>query len=261
MTPIQSRHPWISKQNISLESSSAVFPYLTKIIKEYSPSSPGAPSPTFIFDLDSTLFEVRFRVKKILHEFAHTYLCPKRDSLYYSWMKALSPWRMLYSLKDTASINGYPRTEESTTLLKRIESYWLDRFFRQEYMYHDIPTLGAPSYVRSVEALGVNILYLTGRAENVRSSTELSLLHWGFPKGKLIMKPTFYEDDSEFKGKALALLRDKLRVLAIFDNEPANFYHFEKNFPEAELIFFHSVCSKKIARNVQSVMKIENFLV
>ena len=261
ITPIQSRHPWIDKQSTSLESSEVVFPHLAEIIEEYKKSSSDTAPPTFIFDLDSTLFEVRFRAKRILHEFAQTHLCPEKDFLHYSWVRELSPWRMLYSLKDTASINQYPYTENSAALLRKIESYWFDRFFRQEYIYYDIPVLGAPSYVRSVEAMGVKIMYLTGRAENVRRSTELSLLHWGFPKGDLLMKPTFYEDDSEFKGKALAPLRDKLNVLAIFDNEPANFPHFERNFPDAKLVFVHSVCSKKIAANVRSVMKIENFLI
>jgi hypothetical protein len=49
--------------------------------------------------------------------------------------------------------------------------------------------------------------------------------------------------------------------VALFDNEPANFHVFEKNFPEAWLVFFHSNCSAKEAKVVSRVYWVDSFLV
>jgi hypothetical protein len=90
------------------------------------------------------------------------------------------------------------------------------------------------------------------------------LEHWGFPSdprvSELLMKPSFGTDDAEFKDEALRELRIDGNAVALFDNEPANFHVFEKNFPEAWLVFYHSNCSTKEAKPVKRIYRIENFL-
>jgi hypothetical protein len=78
---------------------------------------------------------------------------------------------------------------------------------------------------------------------------------------RLLMKPNAGLDDSEFKDEALRQLRIEGNVVALFDNEPANFHVFEKNFPEAWLVFYYSNCSTKEARGVKRIYRIENFLI
>ncbi|MGZ3705510.1 MAG: hypothetical protein ACXWP1_06015, partial [Bdellovibrionota bacterium] len=78
---------------------------------------------------------------------------------------------------------------------------------------------------------------------------------------QVIMKPNAGLDDSEFKDEALRELRIGGNAVALFDNEPANFHVFEKNFPEAFLVLFHSNCSQKEARTVKRLFRIDNFLI
>ena len=74
------------------------------------------------------------------------------------------------------------------------------------------------------------------------------------------MKPKFEMEDQVYKDQALSLLKNEHKVLALFDNEPANFPVFEKHFPESNLVFFHSTCSRAAAEPLaREIYKIESF--
>jgi hypothetical protein len=141
----------------------------------------------------------------------------------------------------------------------------MDRFFTHHYVTVDHPTPGAVDYVNRVVDAGGKAVYLTGRDWPGMGRGTLTMLeHFGFPVhpsvSQLIMKPNAGLDDAEFKDEALRELRVTGDAVALFDNEPANFHVFEKNFPEAFLVFYHSNCSSKDARTVKRIFRIDNFL-
>jgi hypothetical protein len=170
-------------------------------------------------------------------------------------------------LEESARANEVPGTEEERKVyFKAAFNFWRDRFFTHAYLTADQATPGAVEYVNRVVDLGATAVYLTGRDwPGMGKGTRTMLEHCGFPVhpnvSELIMKPNAGLDDSEFKDEALRELRINSNAVALFDNEPANFHVFEKNFPEAFLVFYHSNCSTKEARTVKRLYKIENFLI
>ena len=150
-------------------------------------------------------------------------------------------------------------------LLGSLRAFWFERFFASEYALNDLPAPGARNYVRLVEDAGAHIVYLTGRdVPLMEKGTRSALRHWGFPMSprstSLAMKAHVDDDDAEFKDAFLAGLCGRFAVLSLFDNEPANFAAFAKNFPEASLVFRHSSCSQKQASPVDRLYKIYDFL-
>ena len=182
------------------------------------------------------------------------------------WALGLRGYQLLYTMEESARANGVPGGEETARVyLKEAFKYWMDRFFTHHYVAVDHPTPGAVEYANRVVDSGGIAVYLTGRDWPGMGRGTVSMLeHFGFPVqsgvSQIIMKPNAGLDDSEFKDEALRELRVDGNAVALFDNEPANFHVFEKNFPDAFLVFYHSNCSTKDARTVKRIYRIDNFL-
>lgn len=264
---VKSTHPWIESakfENVPQKD------LLKKIISDTKAeckkrTAVGGKVVKVVFDVDSTLFDVKPRTLKIMKEFAAGE-GRKISPTLSDWCMNLKVYQLSYTLKDTAIANNFPKDEANAELfMKTLFPFWKERFFKHEYVLTDHPMPGAVDFVQSVVDVGAQAVYLTGRdIPGMGRGTQSMLEHWGFPMGnnraELIMKPFYGMDDAEFKDVALLQLRSHSDVVALFDNEPANFIVFEKNFPDAHLVFLHSNCSEKDAMPVRRIYRIEDFL-
>ncbi len=264
----KSTHPWIENAKFEPESQQEVLQgILDQVRHESRARIRGGGKPVkVIFDLDSTIFDVKPRSLRILKEFAQTARAHEISPEIAEWSLALPGFKLLYTMEESARANQIPGSEEKAReYLKEAFRYWMARFFTHHYVTMDHPTPGAVDYVNRVVDAGAKAVYLTGRDWPGMGRGTISMLeHWGFPVqpsvAEFILKPNAGLDDAEFKDEALRELRVGGNAVALFDNEPANFHVFEKNFPEAWLVFYHSNCSTKEAQAVKKIYRIENFL-
>lgn len=260
----RSTHPWIEA---SLFSSVPQAVTLMQVIENKGKIlRQGSRPPAIVFDLDSTIFEVRHRTVAILRELARTAVSdPFDDQRLRTWASSVQAEDLLYGLEGSLSVAGidFRGRKERSVAVSFLRDFWFPRFFANAYLLHDRPAEGAVAYIRLVRESGINIIYLTGRdLPGMRLGTEVSLRHAGFPLGgaeRLVMKPKFADDDAEFKRTALIELSRDYTILGIFDNEPKNFIAFSAVVPDAELIFCHTLCSTAEAAPVHGVRKIFDF--
>lgn len=196
-----------------------------------------ARSPAVVvFDLDGTLMDNRPRVVAILHELA-------------------SAWRVLHPEPAAACARaesddiGYGFIQnllrlgvEDPALHEEGLAFWKARFFQDPHVKHDIEVTGARAYVKACYDAGAVVVYLTGRdLPNMALGSFASLRDLGFPIGvigtELVVKPTFEMPDAEFKREVAPELKRLGKVLAAFDNEPANVNLFMEAHPEVHGIF------------------------
>jgi hypothetical protein len=198
-------------------------------------------TPVAVFDLDSTLFSTQQRNWAILQEFAAgSRVSPKFREKLGSLSSADMAWNAMEDLRR----HGY--ADEAT--LQQLRDFWFLRFFRDEYLSHDIPLPGATEYVRELHALGGTVYYLTGRDEpNMGKGTRKSLAAHGFPLEEervyLRLKPAFEEHDLGFKKRVVLELGRAGEVIAAAENEPANANMFFEAFPKAHVVFLETVHS------------------
>ncbi len=264
----KSSHPWIDSAVFESHSQQEVLLGILAKVQEACRArvKHGGKPIKVVFDLDSTIFDVKPRTLRIWKEFAQTKEARKISPALADWSLGLQAHSLLYTLEESARANGVPVPEaEAKEFLREAFRYWRQRFFSHHYITMDHPTLGAVEYVSRVVDAGAVAVYLTGRDwPGMGKGTQMMLEYCGFPvdprSSELFMKPNSGLDDAEFKDEALRDLRKNGDVVALFDNEPANFHVFEKNFPEAWLVFYHSNCSTKEAKPVKRLYRIDNFL-
>lgn len=261
----RSQHPWLLEAPFASVSQAEILREIIENTRKITRSAQrsGRHRPTLVFDLDSTLFEVRGRTLAIVREFFRAN--GEHSSDWQEWIRRFAPQDLAYSLEETWRVGGKdPLAAGVPQLLAQLRAYWDKRFFSDHYLAHDFPFPGARHYVRVHWGMGAKIVYLTGRdGPRMGRGTVAQLRHWGFPvcdrSAQLVMKPERTQDDTEFKSDYLRELRTRESVLAIFDNEPAHFAQFEKQIPDAILVFCHTTCSVKPADPVKKIFKIHDF--
>ena len=188
--------------------------------------------PLVVFDLDSTLFSTAPRNWRILEEFVEEH--GARPGLLDAFAR-MRPGDMGWNVHEDLRRFGF-RDEEALALLKR---FWTARFFTDAYVQVDEPVPGAPQFVEACHERGALIYYLTGRhVGGMELGTVQALQARGFPfwRGRCVLhlKPSFEMNDRAFKDDALADIRSyQGRVVATFENDPANANLFLGNFPDA----------------------------
>lgn len=265
----KSTHPWIDSSSFEPMSQEEVLNGILATIKEETRLrvKNGGKPVQVVFDLDSTIFDVKPRSMRLLKEFSQTSRAREISPAIADWCLGLRSHNLLYTLEESAKVNGVPEGEaKAREFLKEAFHFWRERFFTHQYLTMDHPVPGAVDYANRVVDAGARAVYLTGRDwPGMGKGTQTMLEYWGFPMdprcSELLMKPNAGLDDAEYKDEALRELRIEGNAVALFDNEPANFHVFEKNFPEAWLVFFYSNCSSKDAKPVKRLYKIHNFLV
>lgn len=188
-----------------------------------------------LFDLDGTLYDNRPRTMRIVHAFAAQ--LPPSHAQDAQRIRGMNYRELEYRLDESLQPLGV-----SASVIEQVEAAWRARFFTDAACSDDIPVAGSVHYVRRCLDLGATVVYLTGRdIPGMLLGTSRTLRDDGFPIGvprvELVMKPSFEEGDVAFKERLLPSLDELGRVVASFDNEPANCNLFRRRWPEAFTVF------------------------
>jgi hypothetical protein len=230
---------------------------MMSVLVEILERARATPRAVAVFDLDSTLFSTQHRNHSILLEFVAMVGAPQDLGRVVAALGAADMgWNVIEDLRR----RGF--THEPT--LQRLRSFWRDRFFRDEYLRHDLPLPGAVRYVCDVHAAGATIFYLTGRDEpGMGRGTRASLEAHGFPlageRAFLRLKPRFEEDDLVFKTRVVGEIRGVGEVVGVFENEPANANFFAEAFPTAQVVFLETVHSPNPPPLLPTITRLRDF--
>ena len=206
-------------------------------------------TPVVVFDLDDTLFSPASRSVRILGEYAekNTGLL---DPTMLVALESIQPQELVYDLQTDLpsrfNVNGTIYHE----FMDGLKTYWLGKFFSNDYAAGDPAYTGAAEFVNRVHAAGAQVVYLTGRQEagnvpgtekGMRQGTEKALRNNNFPppdghEVRLMMKPHFEDKDLAYKSGALSEI-DKLgTTVAVFDNEPSGDAMYVSKWPEGIVV-------------------------
>jgi len=244
------QHSWV--KSVQFQELSAAD--LLSLAEKSRDMSSSTKKPTWVLDLDSTLFCVGPRIKNIFLEFLRQHPKPQEH-----WNRALShldPSTQRYNIRETFQNifeqwgereNAYPKALD---LWREFENFWTAGFFSNRFLHHDLPYPGAPDYVRKILERGFHVVYLTGRDRpRTGQGTYAALKAAGFPmdeRTELVMKPREEQSDLAFKHAVGRDLRARFDVSVFIDNEPENLVMFAEEFPGALIVFFHTIMSHRI---------------
>ena len=203
-----------------------------------------------VYDLDSTLFDVQPRTEKILRDFADLpeaiALDPENAKLLRQIKTEHSDWGIRTAI-ERAGIHT-----KNPALVSLARTFWIDKFFSNEYLVYDQPFPGSLSFVQSMVDLGADFIYLTGRAREKMEIGSIEVLRkHGFPlsdnNSELVMKPSTAVEDFKFKEQwFVELPKDKYDMIWFFENEPLNIEKVRVAHPEVQLVFFDSTHSGRV---------------
>lgn len=195
----------------------------------------GGPMPLLVFDLDGTLYDSRPRTLQILMEYADEVRAEYADVA--EALTTLEAERVQYLLSDTLRECGLTHAD----VVRDVTNYWRERYFSDEYCQYDVPTIGAPEYVRACHEAGAGIVYLASRdIPGMLLGTVASLRDHGFPIAvagvELVCKPDATMGDEAFKRGVIPTLARGGRITAYFDNEPPNCNLARDCYPDADVV-------------------------
>ncbi len=191
------------------------------------------PKGLLVFDLDSTVFDNRPRQTRILREYG--------DKVGLPALSACEPrhWDSGWDLKAAMLACGLS-PELTDTHYQDAKNFWGAHFFTSEYCVDDVEVPGAPQYLAAAVKTGAQVVYVTGRHEEMRAGSVKCMAKCNMPvpggKVSLLMKPTLRESDDTYKVETHAKLAQMGTLIAAFDNEPTHANDYAKNFPDAIVI-------------------------
>ena len=249
---------------------------------------------TLVFDLDSTLYDVRPRIQHILDQLLEHPGVMKEGQEVLSALKRIKilpdDWGLRTALIREGFESLFPHLKDL------VRNHWVNHFFANHLLHLDSPYPGAREFLQKLKDQGHRIFYLTGRDEiRMKQGTIDSLINHGFPLSsdlrELKMKPRPGDSDSEFKVQFFSILQNQdgspdervrsqidkfsspserqkildssalnqLPSTFFFENEPVNLQAVRQQHPWVQLIFFKSTHSRK-ASPPQDLPTIENYL-
>jgi hypothetical protein len=213
----------------------------------------GSKPPAWVLDLDSTLFCVGPRIRAVYGEFLRRHPSPRPE-----WERVypfLESTVQRYSIEGTfekifAIWDSRDAHAKAVELWDAFRDFWNEEFFSNRHLRRDIPYPGARDFVEGLVSKGYEIVYLTGRDRPRTGAGTVEALRQGrFPLGPsthLFMKPDRETSDLDYKHLASQVLRGRFDVRALVDNEPENLVMFAREFPAAEVVFFHTIMSRRV---------------
>jgi len=213
--------------------------------------------PAAAFDLDSTILINKGRQARIVREYGQL----RGDGRLASCTPdAVRSW----DLRDTMRLCGLSEAEIAR-VVPDIRDVWRERFFSSEYCKDDTPVPGARDYLHAVLAAGGEILYITGRHEEMGRGTIESFRNAGFPmpdgdRVQLWLKPKLADDDDRWKEICHARLRELRAVACAFDNEPTHVNAYKLSFPDAVVVHLDTDHSRRPVEVHPDVPSIHDFV-
>jgi hypothetical protein len=217
----------------------------------------GPDRPAAAFDLDSTLLVNRQRQARIVREFGQV----RRDGrLEFCTPAAVRSW----DLRETLRTCGLADPEIAAAM-PELWDFFRERFFTSEYCRDDTPVPGARDYLHAVLAAGGEILYITGRPEEMSPGTLHAFGNAGFPmpdgaRVQLWLKPRLADDDDRWKEICHARLRELRAVACAFDNEPTHVNAYKSSFPDAVVVHLDTDHSRRPVEVRSDVPSIFDFV-
>ena len=213
--------------------------------------------PAAAFDLDSTILSNKPRQARIVREYGQLH---GESRLAACTPEAIRTW----DLRDTMRHCGLSDAEIAG-IVQDIRGFWLERFFTSEYCKDDVPVAGARDYLRNVLAAGGEILYITGRHQEMEKGTMEAFQRAGFPlpageRVQLWLKPAMADDDDQWKEICHARLRELRAVACAFDNEPTHVNAYKRSFPDAVVVHLDTDHSRRPVEVDPGVPSIHDFL-
>jgi hypothetical protein len=189
-------------------------------------------TPVVVFDLDGTLMDNRPRTCAILHECADR--LNGRAPEVAKKLRGTDAQSLSYLLSDSLEDLGVHETEH----VAEISAYWRERFFADDHLRFDEALGGAVEFTRACYDAGAVLVYLTGRDLPLMGIGSFrSLRDLGFPIGvpgtELVLKPDASMPDEAFKRLMAPKVGRVGKIVASFDNEPANCNIFLSHYPES----------------------------
>lgn len=198
-----------------------------------------------VFDLDSTLFCMKYRTEAIIKEFIRKNIHALSSEII-SKTKNLKVTERDWSVEEILSRHNISLKDP---IVKTIHKYWRNHFFTNAFLYLDRPYAGSSEYVRLLRNLGACIFYLTGRNQKRMASGSLaSLKKWGFPlenSSYLILKKDLDKEDASYKVEELKQIQDKFKTVLFFENEPVILNAVALKLPQIKLFWIDSTHSRK----------------
>ena len=213
--------------------------------------------PAAAFDLDSTLLMNRVRQARIIREYgvqqgdARLAGCPP---------EAIVSW----DLRDSAMLCGLTDVE-AEAIYPDLGEFWRVRFFTSEYCKGDTPVAGARAFLEAVLERGGEILYITGRHEEMSKGTVESFRRAGFPlphgeRVQLWLKPRAADDDDQWKETCHQRLLALRGISCAFDNEPTHVNAYKRSFPDAVVVHLDTDHSRRPVEVLPDVPSIHDFV-
>ena len=216
-----------------------------------------AERPAAAFDLDSTLLVNKVRQARIVREYG----LERNDSR----LAACPPEAVIsWDLRDTARLCGLS-AEEAEQIFGELKAFWRDRFFTSEYCREDTPVAGARDFLHRVLRAGGEILYITGRHEEMGRGTVESFRRAGFPlpdgeRVQLWLKPKLSDDDDAWKEICHQRLLDLSGIACAFDNEPTHVNAYKRAFPDAVVVHLDTDHSRRPVEVLPDIPSIHDFV-
>lgn len=217
--------------------------WIHQIYVKISEARQNGSSVLAVFDLDSTLFDVSPRSQQILQDFA---LDPTHVTQFHPSLLALESvqiQRTDWGIKNALIRHGL--ATQPHEFHEALKQYWIERFFKGDYLKHDVPIRGAVNFTNQLARMGVQIVYLSGRDQEsmLEASVHVLDLH-GFPQGEIALKPIKGTLDSLFKVEWFD--RQNLKqheLIYFFENEPVNLYQVLNKHPRVDPVFVETTHS------------------
>lgn len=203
---------------------------LGRITRQVRHLSRRGKRPVVVFDLDNTLFDPTFRATQILRHIGRRNDVNVLKRFTYRGENAADLYKLVaQEVHDQGKLASMGRS--FARLYDRLGATGKG----------DRLAPGAVAYAQALHHAGAEIVYLTGREQRYAARTQKTLRAVGLPAGSsrvnLMMRPASVHDVVAFKRSRLNAVAGLGRVVATFDDDPANCQLFRTHFPRAKTVF------------------------
>lgn len=200
----------------------------------------------FVFDMDSTLFCMKYRTQAIIKDILKDEEFNQRFSKEMEQIQKVLVTEKDWSIREIMSRYGFSETEP---VVLAIEKIWRKNFFINKYLDQDKPYKGCVSFVQKIAQTGAQVYYLTARNKKAMYEGTVQSLHfWNFPlktEENLIMKEEEALDDAAYKEKHLRKLALEFETILFFENEPVIVNRVAESLPQIHLFWMDSTHSRR----------------